>query len=90
MPSARHLISESPPSENVAARRAFEGCGTSDLREFLQRLLEPLQCVFLFLVFCVRFLLLQRVLLRLLRYLLAGALKTIHVLSMPAWAKVGK
>ena len=45
------------------------------LREFLQCLLEPLQRVGLFLVFCVLFLLLQRVLLRLLRVLSAGALK---------------
>src|SRR6516164_4308020 len=45
------------------------------LREFLQRLLEPLQRVGLFLVFCILFLLLQRVLLRLLRVLSAGALK---------------
>ena len=54
---------------------------SSDLRQFLQRLLEPLQGVFLFLVFCVRLLLLQRVLLRLLRDLLALALKITTALN---------
>jgi hypothetical protein len=62
------LAGLSPASSTGASDSSF-------LREFLQRLLEPLQRVFLFLVFCVHFLLLQRVLLRLLRDLLAGALK---------------
>ena len=68
------LPSNKTVTSRCSRRLALPILGRS-LREFLQRLLEPLQRVGLFLVFCVLFLLLQRVLLRLLRVLSAGALK---------------